>query len=152
MIAAVDPNWVIGVDNRIPWHYPADLKRFKRLTTGQTVIMGRNTWTSIGKPLTGRKNIVVTRRDLENVTCARSLEGALELAEGEAWLIGGRAIYEAGMAWADAIDLTWVPDVVQAEAPVTFPPIDGERFEPGPREPLAEDPRLQHQVYRRRGG
>ena len=150
MIAAVDPNGVIGIDNRIPWHYAADLKRFKRLTVGHTVIMGRNTFESIGRPLPKRKNIVVTRRDLPDVLCVRSLEEALAEVDGEAWLIGGRAIYEAGMDVADVIDLTLVPDAVDAVDAVRFPPIDEARFEPGPVEPLPEDPRLGHQIWRRR--
>lgn len=152
MIAAVDPNGVIGVDNRIPWHYPADLKRFKRLTLGHTVIMGRNTFESIGEPLPRRKNVVVTRRDLPGVVCVRSLEAALAEAEGDAWLIGGRALYAAGMAVADLIDLTLVPDAVEAEGDgvVRFPTIDEARFEPEAVEPLPDDPRLGHQVWRRR--
>jgi dihydrofolate reductase len=152
MIAAVDPNGVIGVDNRIPWHHSADLKRFKRLTVGHTVIMGRNTFESIGRPLPKRKNIVVTRQDFPNVVCVRSLGEALAAAEGDAWLIGGRAIYEAGMDVADVIDLTLVPDLVPARPGVVhFPPIDEARFEPGPVEALADDPRLGHQIWRRRG-
>jgi len=152
MIAAVDPNGVIGVDNRIPWHYSADLKRFKRLTVGHTVVMGRNTYASIGKPLPRRANIVVTRRDFPDVLCVRSLEEALASADAdrEVWLIGGRGIYEAGLEVADLIDLTLVPDVVTAEDAVRFPDIDPARFEAGPIEPLPDDPRLGHQVWRRR--
>lgn len=150
MLAAVAPNRVIGVGNRIPWHYPADLKRFKRLTTGRTVIMGRRTHESIGRPLPNRLNIVVTRRSFAGVLCVPSLEAALRRAEGDAWLIGGRRIYEAGMEVADLIDLMWVPDVIEAEDAVTFPEIDLERFEPGPKTPFPDDPRLVHQVFLRR--
>jgi len=150
MLAAVASNGVIGVDNRIPWHYPADLRRFKRLTWGQTVVMGRRTHESIGRALPGRKNIVVTRQRLEGVVCVPSVEAALERAEGDAWLIGGRGIYEAGMRHADFIDLVWVPDAVPVEGAVRFPDIDAARFEAGPIEPLVDDPRLKHQEFRRR--
>ncbi len=149
MLAAVNPEGVIGIDNRIPWHYPEDLKRFKRLTTGHTVIMGRRTFESIGRPLPRRKNIVVTRHDLDGVECVRTLPEALTRVEGTGWFIGGRAIYEEAMAFADGIDLTLVPDRVEGPGRVFFPPIDPKVFEAGPVVPFPDDPNLSHQVYRR---
>lgn len=151
MIVAVSANGVIGVDNRLPWHYPADLARFKRLTTGATVVMGRLTYESMGRPLPRRRNLVVTRSTIPGVECFPDLAGALAAAgDGPVWLIGGAGIFAEGMAHADFIDVTWVPDRVGAPEAVRMPAIDPARFEAGPREPLPEDPRLEHQVFTRR--
>src|SRR5882672_1666299 len=100
MIYAMSPEGVIGVHGKIPWRYPGDLKRFKRLTTGSTVIMGRATFESIGRPLPGRRNVVVTSRlaDVPGIQCARSIDEALSLAgDADIWFIGGARIYEGAM-------------------------------------------------------
>src|SRR5579862_2400548 len=100
MIYAQSPEGVIGVDNRIPWHHPGDFRRFKRVTLGTTVVMGRKTFESMGKPLPGRRNIVVTRSpiDAPGVENVRSIEEALALAgSADVWLVGGARIYEEGM-------------------------------------------------------
>ena len=111
LIAAVARNGVIGVDNRLPWRLPDDLKRFRSLTIGHSVIMGRRTFESIGAPLTGRENIVVTRRhDYHPVGCkiASNLADALVLATlpAPAFVIGGEALYRAAMPLADTLFLT----------------------------------------------
>src|SRR6476660_6730302 len=89
-IAAMAANRVIGDGNRLPWHLPEDLARFKRLTMGGTLILGRKTWKSIGRPLPGRRIVVVTRQPVyapEGVTVVRSIEEALERAgEGNVWI------------------------------------------------------------------
>ena len=102
MIAAVSPSGAIGVDGAIPWHYSADMRRFKRLTAGKTVIMGRRTFESLGqKPLPNRRNIVITRRKYEGVETFVSLEDALlSCADEEVWFIGGAEIYREAMAYA----------------------------------------------------
>ena len=92
MIAAVAQNGVIGAGNQLPWRLPADLKRFKALTMGHTLIMGRKTFDSIGRPLPGRTTIVITRDrawEKAGVSVAHSLEEALKLVEGEAFVAGG---------------------------------------------------------------
>jgi 2-iminobutanoate/2-iminopropanoate deaminase len=151
IIAAISPEGVIGVDGALPWHYSADHRRFKRLTLGKTVIMGRLTWESLPqRPLPGRRNIVITRRKLEDVECFPTIEDALAACEGDVWFIGGARIYEEAMRHADFLDLTFVPDHVGAAGAVYFPEIDEAVWEPGPLEIDPEDPRLTHRVYRRR--
>ena len=150
MIAAVSPDGVIGVGGRIPWHYPDDLRRFKRLTLGSTVIMGRRTWESMGgRPLPRRRNIVVTSADLEGVETARSLAEAIDRADDDVWLIGGARIYAEGMDHASVIDLTYVPDEIDDPEAVRFPPIDPARWIEGPLEEH-DDPALRFRRYRRR--
>jgi dihydrofolate reductase len=111
LIAAIAKNGVIGIDNRLPWKLPEDLRRFRELTTGHAVIMGRRTWQSIGKPLPDRQNIVVTRRrDLQVPGCetAASLAEALTLVRlpDPAFVIGGEALYRAALPVADRLYLT----------------------------------------------
>jgi 2-iminobutanoate/2-iminopropanoate deaminase len=152
IIAAVSPEGVIGVDGRMPWHYPEDLKRFKRLTLGSTVIMGRLTWESLAKkPLVGRRNVVITGRKLEGVECFPTLEDALATCEGDVWFIGGTRVFEEAMRFADTIDLAYVPDKIAASGTVFFPEIPESDWEAGPLETHSDDPRLMHRVYRRRG-
>src|ERR1700704_6185627 len=98
LIAAVAQNGVIGIDGKLPWHLPEDLKHFKRLTLGHPVIMGRRTWESLGKALPGRKNIVVTTTagyEAPGAAVASSLEAALALCAGEsvAFVIGGQQLF-----------------------------------------------------------
>lgn len=154
IIVAVSPEGVIGVEGDIPWHYPADMKRFKRLTTGATVIMGRLTWESLPvKPLKDRRNIVITRSDItdtEGVDCFRDVSSALATTEGDVWFIGGARIYEEAMRHADFIDLTHVPDRIDSAGAVRFPDIDMAVWDPGPRERDPDDDRLERQMYRRR--
>ena len=110
IIAAVSPEWVLGLHGDIPWHYPADQKRFKRLTLGNTIVMGRLTWQSLGRPLPGRRNVVITRQSIDGVECFPSIPAALEAISGDVWFIGGARIYAAAMPLCDVIDLTFVPD------------------------------------------
>ncbi len=150
IIAAVSREGVIGLDNKIPWHYPADMKRFKRLTLGTTVLMGRHTFDSIGKPLPGRRNLVITSRDLPGVECFRSLTEALVATEGDAWFIGGARIFAEAMVFANLIDLTYVPDHITDPAAVRFPPIDETVWQAGPLLVHEDDPRLGRREFRRR--
>ena len=128
VIAAVADNGVIGRDGGLPWHLPADLKRFKRLTTGHHMIMGRRTWDSIGRrPLPGRPTIVVSR-DPEFVAggaqVAGSVRAALELAAGadEVFIAGGGAVYLEALPVADRVYLTRVHGRFEGDA--FFPPFD----------------------------
>lgn len=151
MIVAVSPEGVIGVEGKIPWRYPADMKRFKRLTVGGTVIMGRRTWESMGqKALADRRNIVISRGAIAGAERFLSLPEALATCQGPVWLIGGRAIYQEGMEHADRIDVTYVPDPIAAPGAVKFPPIDPALWNEGPLVQHEDDPRLQRRVYTRR--
>lgn len=155
MIYAVSPEGVIGVGGRIPWRYPGDFRRFKRLTLGSTVIMGRKTFESIGKPLPGRRNVVVTSRplDVEGVERAATLEEAVARAGSDpVWFIGGARVYEEAMPLVDVIDVTYVPDRVDAPDAVRAPAIDERVFEPGPLLPHEDEPLLTRREYRRRSG
>jgi dihydrofolate reductase len=125
----VADNGVIGNANRLPWRIPEDLKRFRQLTTGHTVIMGRKTFESIGKPLPGRKNIVISQTtqvaDTDNLVAARSLEDALQAAQGdEAFIIGGDSVYRQAMPLVQRLYVTHVHTL--AEGDTFFPEISGE--------------------------
>ncbi len=155
MIFAISPERVIGVGGQIPWRHPGDMRRFKQVTLGTTVIMGRATFDENGRPLPGRRNIVVTSRplDVAGVEIAGSLGEAVRMAgDADVWFIGGARIYEEAMAYVDVIDVTYVPDHVSAEGAVRAPPIDERIFEPGPLLPHEEEPGLTRRVYRRRVG
>ena len=113
LVAAVAKNGVIGADGRLPWHLPEDLKHFKNLTLGHPIIMGRRTWESLGKPLPGRENIVVSRKagfEAPGASVAATLEAAVALCTGEpvAFVIGGAEIYAAALPLADGLALTQI--------------------------------------------
>lgn len=117
MIAALAENRVIGLDNRMPWHLPADLKHFKAMTLGKPIIMGRKTWDSLGRPLPGRLNLVVSRQPdlhLEGAETFTSLDAALaragqwarEQGADELMLIGGAQLYARALGQAQRLYLT----------------------------------------------
>ena len=127
-IAAMSMNRVIGRGNTIPWHLPEDFKWFKRATLGQTVVMGRTTFLSLGKPLPGRKNYVLTRNPEAplpltpgaDVVLARDLSGLVEL--DSAWLAGGASIYEQFLPQCSDLYLSVVFREVEGDA--FFPPFE----------------------------
>lgn len=111
LIAAVARNHVIGVDGKLPWRIPADLERFRNLTLGGTLVMGRKTYDSIGRPLPGRATVVVTRQPhwvVDGVLVARSIEDALARVTGDGWVAGGGEIYAQALPYADRLELTEV--------------------------------------------
>ena len=129
IIAAMDENRVIGRGNRIPWHLPVDLKRFRRLTLGHPIIMGRKTYESIGKPLDSRKNIVITRQAgylAEGCVVVHDLRSAFDACGGveEAFVLGGETLFRDVMSLADRIYLTVVRTRVEGD--VKFPAIPDE--------------------------
>ena len=127
IIAAVAENGVIGRDGKLPWHIPEDLRRFRQLTLGHCVIMGRKTFESIGKPLEGRKNIVITSQkgyEAEGVAVVHSLEEAFEGCEGTAFVIGGSSVFEETLPLASRLELTLIHRVVEGD--VYFPPVGKE--------------------------
>jgi dihydrofolate reductase len=141
LVAAVADNGVIGVGTGLPWRLSSDMKRFRALTIGKPVIMGRKTYETIGKPLAGRRNIVVTRRKdfaAEGIVVASSLDAALTLAaEGapdEIMVIGGGEIYAETIGRADRLYITHVE--AKPEGDTRFPPIDPAIWRAGPEERL----------------
>lgn len=124
LIACMDRNRLIGRGNQIPWHLPNDLKFFKQTTMGHTVVMGRKTFESIGKPLPGRHNIVLTRDRnyrAEGVEIVHSLEEVLEREE-DMFILGGAHIYEQFMPYADKLYITRIDAEFEGDA--YFPEID----------------------------
>jgi dihydrofolate reductase len=153
MIFATSPEGVIGAGGKIPWNHPGDYRRFKRVTLGTVVIMGRGTFESMGKPLPGRRNIVVTSRDLDvaGIECVRSIDEALALAGAtDVWFIGGERIYEDALEYVDVIDVTYVPDRIGAPDAVHAPRIDERVFEPQPLVVHEDEPALTRRLYVRR--
>ena len=137
LVAAVAANGIIGAGNRMPWHLPEDLKHFKALTLGHPVIMGRKTYESIGKPLPGRENIVVSRThglEIPGVGIASSVEGAMAFCIGEpvAFVIGGGEIYKAALPLADGIVMTEIGKPFDGDT--SFPDWDREAFRESQRQ------------------
>ncbi|UTW54429.1 type 3 dihydrofolate reductase [Kordiimonas sp. SCSIO 12610] len=130
-IAAMASNNVIGLNNQMPWHLPADLKHFKSITLSKPIIMGRKTFESIGRPLPGRTNIVITRNKgwhADGVTNASSLSDAIELARrlpeavDEIMIIGGGQVYKEALPLADRLYITEIS--LETEGDAFFPKID----------------------------
>ena len=125
LIVACSRNKVIGIENKLPWHLPSDLKRFKEFTTGNTIIMGRKTYDSIGKALPNRKNIVISRNPnlkLNDAEVVTSIEDALKFSENKVFIIGGEQIYLYAMPFANKILMTLIHDDIEGDA--FFPAID----------------------------
>lgn len=145
-IVAVSENNAIGKDNKLPWHLPADLKFFKNKTLGKPVLMGRKTFESLGKPLPGRLNIIVSsRKNLnlpEGVLLYNNLEKALERLQAEpvkeAFIIGGGKIFEETLHQADRLYITQVHTVIE-DATAFFPEIDHSHWKRVWEEKHAED-------------
>lgn len=134
LIAAIGANNELGKNNQLLWHLPNDLKRFKQITTGHCIIMGRKTFDSLGRALPNRTTIVITRNKLmavENVVFVEDLKQALltarKLNEVHCFVIGGAQIYSQALAYADSLDITHVHDSFEAD--VFFPPIDLKVFQ-----------------------
>lgn len=148
MIVAMAENRVIGRDNKLPWYLPNDLKYFKQVTMGKPILMGRKTFESIGKPLPGRTNIVLTRNpdwQAEGVKTVNSLDAALELArsiaeidgQDELMVIGGDQIYRMALEQTDRVYLTKVHSEVEGDA--YFPVIDESAWQVVARQDFAAE-------------
>ncbi|MFG1908756.1 dihydrofolate reductase [Kribbella sp. NPDC048928] len=135
LIAAVGRNGVIGRDNDLPWRIREDLQHFKQLTLGHTLVMGRKTYDSIGRPLPGRRTVVVTRNadwSAPGVEVAHSVEEALKY-DGTLYVAGGGEIYRQALPHATTLELT---EVAQSpEGDVTFPAINQDHWTETAREP-----------------
>lgn len=127
LIVARASNGIIGKDNGMPWHLPADLAHFKRTTMGRPVIMGRRTWESIGRPLPGRRNIVVSRNAgyrAEGAEVVGSLEQACEAVRetDEAFVIGGGQLYAEALPLADRVFVTEIGEAIEGDT--RFPDLE----------------------------
>lgn len=127
LIAAMSKNRVIGINNTLPWHLPADLQHFKQLTLGHPIIMGRKTFESIGRALPGRTNLVISRSEYPapaNCTVVGSIEAAIDFCKtlDELFFIGGAQIYEQAIQLADRLYLTEINTEITGDA--HFPEID----------------------------
>jgi len=129
VIAAIAENGVIGRDGTLPWRLPADLQRFKRLTMGHTIVMGRRTWESIGRPLPGRQMVVVSRQaayQAEDVQVVASVDHAIQVAQEaggkELFIIGGAEIYRHALPQASRLYITRVGADIEGDT--HFPVID----------------------------
>ena len=156
IVVAVSSNGVIGRDGGLPWHLPTDLKRFKALTLGKPVIMGRKTWASIGRPLPGRPNIVISRDRTfvaEGAQVVGSLDEALslgrdkaaELGVDEVCIIGGGDIYRQSIALAEILHITVV--AAEVDGDTRFPAVDPEMFEKVVEEPLPQGDKDSHAMH-----
>jgi dihydrofolate reductase len=157
LIAAVARNGVIGADNALPWKLPADLARFRALTTGHTVIMGRKTWQSLGRPLKDRENVVVTRDRAfaaEGAQVATSLRDALAMSTlpGPAFCIGGGELYAHALPLASLVYLTEIDR--DFEGDVRFPAFDTREWRERSREEHADASGMRYAfvTYERAGG
>lgn len=131
LLVAMARNRVIGRNNKLPWHLPADLKHFKFLTMGKTIVMGRKTYESIGKPLPGRVNIIITRQagyEVPGATVVSSIDDALLMCEkirsinGENFIIGGEELYRQTLKICQRIYITEIQR--DFEGDVYFPEVD----------------------------
>jgi dihydrofolate reductase len=136
IIVATDKQGGIGINNKLPWHLPEDLAHFKRTTTGNTIIMGRKTFDSIGRALPNRRNIVITRNldwQHDGVESVTSLQAAQDLVmEESAFVIGGAQIYEQALPIADQLIITQIQQDFICDA--FFPKIDPQQWEEISRE------------------
>jgi dihydrofolate reductase len=119
LVWAQSANGVIGRDGTLPWHLPEDLRHFRTLTAGATVLMGRRTWESLPprfRPLPGRRNLVLSRTAQDGVETFPDLPAALAAAAGPVWVIGGAAVYRAALPFADRIVVTELRDRFDGDA------------------------------------
>lgn len=149
IIAAIGLNSELGKDNDLIWHLPADLRRFKKVTSGNTIIMGRNTFESIGKPLPNRRSIIITRNILykkEGCEVVHSLEDAIKLVKDQknAFIIGGAQIYKEAIEkkLVDQLDITKVHQNFDAD--VFFPTIDMASWKEMSKETFLPDDKNQY--------
>ena len=147
IIVAIARNGVIGGDNRLLWHISEDLRRFKALTTGHPVVMGRKTWESLGRPLPGRTNVVLTRQPdfaPEGAVVVHSLEEAVRMfpPQEEVFIIGGGELYAQALPLADRLYITTVE--ADYEGDVRFPKWDRSQWQLTSRELHERGEKFEH--------
>ena len=150
IIVAIADNNAIGASNNLLWHISEDLRYFKRITAGHTIVMGRNTWDSIGRPLPGRRNIIVSRSvsHIEGAEVYPTIEEALSAAnahspEEEVFIIGGGEVYRQTLPFANRLYLT-VVHAQYPEATIFFPEIDYTEWQEISREYLPYGEKFEH--------
>ena len=150
LLAALDRGHAIGKDNALPWHLPADLKRFKALTLGRPLLMGRKTAESLGRALPGRRNLVLTRSGrvpFAGMEAVAGIDEALAIARGDAaaelCVIGGGEVFAATLPVAARMHLTWVDTRIE-EADAFFPRFDPAAWRVASREAHAADAKHAH--------
>jgi len=154
---AKNPLGLIGVNGSLPWKKPADLRRFKQKTLDGTLIMGRKTWESIGRPLPGRRTIVLSRQvgfAPEGAEVSQTLEGAILNGTSPVWIVGGSEVYSQALLLVGGIDLTQVDGSFVGVGKRTFFPVSvgdlpGLGFSLTSEEPDPDDATLTHRTYRR---
>jgi dihydrofolate reductase len=158
LVAALDRNYAIGRDGAMPWHLPDDLKRFKQLTLGKPVLMGRKTALAIGRPLPGRRNLVLTRSGaapFAGQEVVASMPATIESARGEdLMVVGGGEVYALALPFATHLHLTWI-DTAAEKADAFFPQFDPNTWKETARTPHAADARHEYSFsfvdYEKRG-
>ena len=158
LIVAHDLNRVIGKDNKMPWHIPNELAYFKEKTMGKAIVMGRNTFESIGRPLPGRLNIVITRNAAykpDGVTVVHSIEDAIELARKhheEVMVIGGEQIFKEVLPYTDLMYVTLIKK--EFEGDTFFPSYDQEWSIDSESDPITTEDGLTYQylIYKKENG
>jgi len=143
LIVAMATNRAIGLNNKMPWHLSADLKKFKQITMGSPILMGRKTYESIGRPLPGRSNIIISRNtDYQQPGCLvfNTIEQAIKSCQqyDEIFVIGGATFYEAMIAVADKLYLTEINKAFEADT--FFPVINRAEWKEVAREDISNDP------------
>ncbi|MDT8858663.1 dihydrofolate reductase [Alkalihalobacillus sp. MEB130] len=131
-VVAMDQNRVIGKDNQLPWHLPADLAFFKKVTTGHTIVMGRKTYESIGRPLPKRRNVVLTRDEqykAEGCDVVHTVEAVLDIAqqEDECFVIGGTEVFKLFWEHVDRLYVTYIDETFEGDT--FFPEISDDEWE-----------------------
>ena len=142
LIVAMASNRAIGLNKKMPWHLSADLKKFKKITMGSPIVMGRKTFESIGKPLIGRKNIIISRNpDYQQQGCFvfDSIDNALQECrdENEVFIIGGASLYKSLFSLADRLYLTEIKQAFEADT--FFPEFDLTEWQEVAREDVSDD-------------
>jgi len=144
LIVAMASNRVIGLNNQMPWHLSADLKRFKKITLGSPIVMGRKTFESIGRPLPGRTNIIISRNPIykqQGCLVVNDVETGLRMGcqiANEIFVIGGSELYEALLPVADTLYITLINK--QFPGDTLFPKIDANHWTETEREDISNDP------------
>ncbi len=141
LVAAMGRNRAIGLDGKMPWHIPAELQHFKKLTMGKAILMGRKTWQSIGRPLPGRQNIVISRNPgfvASGADLADSLQGAIEMSRSdEIMVIGGGQLYALALPLATRMVLTLID--IEPQADTWFPEWDSNEWRQTGERQFAKD-------------
>ncbi len=152
LIVARTKNNVIGKDGKIPWKIKGEQKQFKELTTGNTVIMGRKTFEEIGKPLPNRLNIVISKTAKfsgENIITVSTLEQALYLASGIAYIAGGYGVFKEAIPYVDKMYITEI-DMEVKDGDTFFPEFDENEFDIESGELLGDDIKYKRMIYTRK--